>query len=66
MKITPADRKKYAFVKEIDKEIILKIKKLERKKLSKEDKKMLKFIKSQMEFDWRKPLIKELEKIEKK
>ena len=62
--ITKAEKKKYAFVKKIDIDIFMKIKELEKKKLSKKDKEMLKFIKTQMEFDWRKPLVKELKKIE--
>jgi hypothetical protein len=66
MTITKAEKKKYALVKEIDSEILVRIKKLEKKKLNKEDKRMLKFIKTQLEYDWRKPLIKKLEKIEKK
>ncbi len=66
MTITKADKKKYALVTKLDSEILIRIKKLEKKKLSKEDKRMLKFIKTQLEYDWRKPLIKELEKIEKK
>ncbi len=66
IKITKIEKKRYAFPKKIDLDIFIRIKKLENKKLNKEDKRMLKFIKSQLEYDWRKPLIKELEKIEKK
>ncbi len=66
MTITKADKKKYALVTKLDSKILIKIKKLEKKKLNKEDKRMLKFIKTQLEYDWRKPLIKELDKIEKK
>jgi hypothetical protein len=66
MTITKADKKKYALVTKLDSEILIRIKKLEKKKLSKEDKRMLKFIKTQLEYNWRKPLVKELEKIEKK
>ena len=61
--ITEKDKKKYALPTKLDKEILLKIKNLEKKKLSKKNKEMLKLIKSQLEYDWRKPLIKELNKI---
>ena len=62
MNITKSDKKKYALPTKLDKEILLKIKELEKKKLNKKDKEMLKFIKSQLEHNWRKPLIKELNK----
>jgi hypothetical protein len=61
--ITKADKKKYALPTKLDIKILTKIKDLEKEKLNKENKKMLKFIKSQLEYDWRKPLVKELNKI---
>ena len=63
--ITKADLKKYALVKEKDIQILKQIKQLEQKNLDKVDLRMLKFIKSQLERDWRKPLIGEIKKIEK-
>ena len=62
--ITKADRKRYALHGNI--KIFLKVKKLEKKKLRKEDKEMLKFIKSQLAYDWRRPLIKKLKDIGKR
>jgi hypothetical protein len=43
-----------------------KIKSLETKRLNKCDKRFLSFIKTQLKIDWRKPLIKELNKINKR
>ena len=64
--VTKKEKQKYALKLKIDLDTFIRIKKLENKKLNKEDKKLLKFIKSQLEYNWRKPLIKELDKIEKK
>ena len=61
--ITKKDKKKYALPTKLDEEILLKIKELEKKKLNKKDKEMLKFIKTQLESNWRKYLVKELNKI---
>jgi hypothetical protein len=66
MEITSAEKKKYALIKKIDFAILKRIKRLESKKLNKEDNRILIFIKTQMEHDWRKPLIKELNKIERR
>jgi hypothetical protein len=66
IKITSNDKKKYALKTKKDIEILSKIQRLELKKLSKESKKIINFIKSQLEHDWRKPLIRELNKIRKK
>lgn len=63
IKITKEDKKKYALNTKTDLNILIKIKRLELKKLSRENKRMLKFIKSQLENNWRKPLIKELKRI---
>jgi len=64
-KITKADKKKYALPTKLDVDILIKIKKLEKKILNKEDKRMLRLIKTQLKKDWRKPLIEELNKLEK-
>ena len=65
LRLTSLEKKKYAVKEKTDLKIFIKIKKLKNKKLNKEDKRMLRFIKTQIEWDWRKPLIKELNKIEK-
>lgn len=65
IKLTKSEKKKYALKDKIDLEIFAEIKNLENKKLNKENKRMLRFIKTQMEWDWRKPLIKELNKIKR-
>jgi len=49
-----------------DYEILSKIKELEKKKLEKEDKEIIKLIKTQLERDWRKPLLVKLDKLLKK
>lgn len=64
--LTPSEKKKYLLPIERDYEILSKIKKLEKLKLSKEDRFIVDFIKTQLERDWRTPLIKELDKIAKK
>lgn len=63
-KITKAEKRKYALPTKLDIKILIKIKELEKKKLNKENKRMLRLIKTQLEYDWRKPLIKELKRIE--
>ena len=65
LRLTSLEKKKYAVKEKTDLKIFIKIKKLKNKKLNKEDKRMLRFIKTQIEWDWRKPLVKELNKIEK-
>jgi len=65
MIITEQEKKDYPLKLEIDQDIFMRIKELEKKNLNPEDKKMLIFIKTQMEANWRKPLVTELEKIEK-
>ncbi len=65
-KLTALERKKYLMPEERDWIILKKIKKLEEKKLSKEDKLLVKLIKTQLEKDWRKPLIIKLDKLSKK
>ncbi len=65
-KISKFEKKKYVLSINEDYEILAKIKKLEKMKLSKEEKIILKFIKSQLEHDWRRPLIKFLDNMLKK
>jgi len=51
---------------DIDFEILAKCKQLEKLNLSKEDKFLVKLIKSQLEYDWREPLIRTLNKLLRK
>ena len=64
--ISKTDLEKYPLVRLIDFEILYKCRLAQKKKLSKEDKKMVKMILSQLEYDWRRPLKKEIERILKK
>ena len=66
IKVTPLEKKKYVLSKEADFEILAKCKKLEKLKLLEKDRFLIKFIKTQLEADWRKPLLKELNHIYKK
>lgn len=60
---TKSEIKKYVLSTEKDYTILKKIKELEKEKLNKQEKHLIKLIKSQLEYDWRKPLIKELNRI---
>ena len=64
--ITQLEKKKYVLSKDADFEILAKYKKLKKLKLTKEDKYLVELIKTQLESDWRKPLIKTLNQILKK
>lgn len=65
IKIIKEGNKKYIIDEKRDLEIYKKIKKLEKKKLNKQNKGILKLIKTQLEEDWRKYLIQELNKLER-
>ena len=65
-KITPLEKKKYVLSKESDFKILVKCKQLEKLKLNKEDRFLVKLIKTQLEQDWRKHLLKTLNQILKK
>lgn len=65
-KISKIDAKKYVLPTDEDYIILGKCKELEKKKVSKEDKNMIRLIKTQLEDDWRGYLIKELDRIAKK
>lgn len=52
--------KKYVLKEERDFEILDKCKQLEKKRLTKEDKFWVRFLKTQLEDDWRKPLLRVL------
>src|SRR3989338_8289395 len=61
--LTKTEKKKYVMSVDKDYEILLKVKQLEKLTLTKEEKFLIKFIRTQLEHDWRKWLIKELDKI---
>ena len=65
-KITKKDLKKYPLPTKRDYLILRKIYQLEEKKLSAKDKEWVKFIRSQLQDDWRATVIKLLNKLLKK
>ena len=65
-KITQEEKKEYVLSTDQDYEILGKIKRLEKQKLSVEDKKLIKFIRTQFKDDWRTPIVKLLNTILKK
>jgi hypothetical protein len=65
-KIKAEDKKRYVLGEKRDYKILEDIYKLEKYKLSPEDKKTLKLIRTQLEPDWRKPLIQLLNGLLKK
>ncbi len=58
-------RKKYVLKEKHDLEILALCNELEAKRLSKSNRKLVKLIKTQLEEDWRTPLLNVLKKIEK-
>lgn len=65
-KVTPSEKKKYVLLTDDDFEILAKCKQLEKLKLTKEDRFLVKLIKTQLEDDWRKPLLKKVNLLLKK
>lgn len=63
---TKHEKKKYVLSTKQDYEILGMCKELEKRKLTKQGKSVVKLIKSQLEHDWRKPLKRELNKLVKK
>lgn len=61
--LTKTEEKKYVMSIDKDYEILSKVKQLEKLGLNQEEKFLIKFIRTQLEHDWRKWLIKELDKI---
>lgn len=61
--LTKNEKRKYVMSTDEDYEILSKVKQLEKLKLSKEDKFIIRFVRTQLERDWRKWLIKELGRI---
>lgn len=66
MKITPYEKKNYVLADKEDLIILKKIKDLEKKKLSKEDKDLVKFIRTQLKKNWRLPIIRYLNRLLKR
>ena len=64
--LTKTEKKKYVMSIDGDYEILSKVKQLEKLNLSKEEKFLVKFVRTQLEHDWRKWIIKELDKILRK
>jgi len=65
-KITPREKQKYVLSTNKDYQILGKIHQLEKQKISSEDKKLVNFIKSQLQLDWRTQVIKLLERLLRK
>ena len=66
MKVQSQDKDKYVLADAQDYEILEKIYQLEKKKLSLEDKELVRFARTQLERDWRTPLVKFLDRLLKK
>jgi len=66
LRLTGSEKNKYALLDVRDSGILAKIRCLEKKSLSKEDKHLVALIRTQLEKDWRKPLVKELERLGRK
>jgi hypothetical protein len=65
-KISTEERKRYVMSTDLDFEILSKCKKLEKKNLTGEDRRLMKIIKAQLEDDWRKSLLGTLNRLLKK
>lgn len=66
MEVLAKDKKRYVLEETRDYQILEKIYQLEKCKLSADDKKLVKFLRSQLLDDWRKPLLKFLDGLVKK
>ena len=62
-KLTPIEKRKYVLSTDDDFEILAKCKQLERLRLTREEKFLIKLIKTQLEDDWRKPLLRILNRL---
>jgi hypothetical protein len=65
-KVTTSEKKKYVLSTDNDFEILANCKLLEQLNLTKEDKILVKLIKTQLKDDWRKALLKTLERLLRK
>lgn len=66
VKLSRNEQSKYVMADSRDYQILASIKQLEQKPLSKEDQILVALIRTQLEKDWRKPLMKMLEKMKQK
>lgn len=66
IKVAKEDLERYLLPTDKDYQILGKIYELEKKDLSEEDKRMIALIRTQLEDDWRTPLIDELDSILRK
>ena len=66
LKITPSEKRRYVLSTDEDLEILGVIKYLERRNISKEDQELLKLFRTQLEHEWRKPLLHKLNTLVKK
>ena len=66
VRIKAKDKKRYVFAEEQDYQILAEIYELEKCKLSPGDTKVINLIRTQLERDWRKPLLKFLYGLSKK
>lgn len=64
--ITPAEKKRYVLSTDADFEILAKSKQLEKSKLTKEERTLVKLVKTQLEADWRKALLERLDRLLRK
>lgn len=64
--VSPAEKKKYILSTDYDFEILAGCRQLENMKLAEEDRSLVKLIKTQLEADWRKPLLSALDKLLRK
>lgn len=66
IKVSSVDRKKYVLATDVDFDILDKCKKLEKLKLSTEDRALVALVKAQLEEDWRMSLVAEINQLYKK
>jgi len=64
--LTKQEKRKYVLADKQDYEILAKIHQLEKLSLSTEDKEFINFIRTQLEKDWRTPILEILNKLLKK
>ena len=65
-KATAQEKKRYALSTDDDFKILADCKHLEKMRLAKHDKELVKLIKTQLRQEWRKPLLQQLNKLLKK
>jgi len=65
-RVTAAEKRKYVFDEKRDFEILEKCRRLEKQKISSQDRKVVRLIKTQLEKDWRSQLLVALNKLLRK